>query len=167
MIRSAPRLAAVSLAMALFAGTAAAQQPQPSASHLAVAKDVAIVSGLTRSFDAILPQFAEQMKQQAVARPELTKDLNEVLEQLKPEMELQKQQMINTAGRIFATRMSEPELKDVAAFFKTPSGQKYVKAQPLVLDDLMVEMQNWTQSVAEYVMVRVRSEMGKRGHQLQ
>jgi len=28
-------------------------------------------------------------------------------------------------------------------------------------------MQDWTQEVSEYVMVRVRAEMGKRGHQLQ
>ena len=28
-------------------------------------------------------------------------------------------------------------------------------------------MQDWTQEVSEYVMVRTRAEMGKRGHQLQ
>ena len=28
-------------------------------------------------------------------------------------------------------------------------------------------MQNWTQDVSEYIMVRVRAEMAKKGHQLQ
>lgn len=172
MIRTASRAAAVSFALMLTSGAALAQQPAPQAAqapapNVAAGRELAILSGLTRSFDAILPRFGEQMKQQAVSRPEMTKDLNEVLDQLKPELELQKQQMITTAGRIFAARMSEQELKDVAAFLKTPSGQKYVQVQPLVLDELVTEMQAWTQNVAEYVMVRVRSEMGKRGHQMQ
>ena len=179
MTRFVPRIAAAALAVALLGGTAGAQQPQPGApapqpgapaaspSHLAAAREVAILSGMTRSFDTITPQFYDQIKQNLVTRPELSKDLEVVLEALKPEMELQKQQMIATAARIFASRMSEAELKDVVAFFKSPSGTKYVQAQPLVLDDLVVEMERWTQGVADYLIVRVRTEMGKRGHQMQ
>jgi uncharacterized protein len=173
-------LAIVSLAIGLSAGAVLAQQqtaqPQPGAapaqpqlspSHLALAREVAAASGITRSFDAIIPQFGEQIKQQAVTRPELTKDLDAVLTALQPEMELQKQQMVNATAQILARRMTEAELKDVAAFFKSPSGQKYVQTQPLVLDDLVREMQTWSQNVAEYIMIRVRAEMGKRGHQMQ
>ena len=42
-----------------------------------------------------------------------------------------------------------------------------MQTQPLVLDELVREMQTWTQNVAEYLMVRVRAEMAKRGHQMQ
>ena len=176
MLRVFTCLAVAGMTAALAGGSASAQQPQPGApaaqqqftpSHLAAAREVAIGSGITRSFDSIAPQFYDQIRQNAVTRPELTKDLDLVLEALKPEMELQKQQMINTAARIFAARMAEAELKDVVAFFKSPSGTKYVQAQPLVLDDLVVEMEQWTQGVADYLMVRTRAEMGKRGHQLQ
>jgi hypothetical protein len=31
---------------------------------------------------------------------------------------------------------------------------------------MVVEIENWTKQLAEYVMVRVRAEMSKRGHQL-
>lgn len=167
---------ALALAIALCAAPALAQQPSPapaqpqaqySASHLALAREVAIGSGLTRSFDSILPQFGEQIKQQAVTRPEISKDLDATLTSLQPEMELQKQQMITTTARVFASRLSEAELRDVAGFFKSPAGQKYVQTQPLVLDELVREMQVWTQNVAEYLMVRVRAEMAKRGHQMQ
>lgn len=176
-LRSSTAIA--TLAISLLAGPTLAQQPAPapatpapaqaqfSASHLALAREVAIGSGLTRSFDSILPTFSEQIKQQAVTRPELTKDLDATLTSLEPEMELQKQQMINTTARVFAGRMSEAELRDVSTFFKSPAGQKYVQTQPLVLDELVREMQTWTQNVAEYLMVRVRAEMSKRGHQLQ
>lgn len=167
------RLLAASLIWSLLAGAALAQQapppppqPLPSAGHLAMARDVALSSGITQSFDGVLASFPERMRQNAVTRPELAKDLNEVLEALKPELELQKQQMVNNAVRIYAEVMTEGELKEVAAFFKGPAGAKYLRSQPAIIERMVAAMQPWSQQVAEYVMVRVRAEMGKRGHQL-
>ncbi|AWN36144.1 DUF2059 domain-containing protein [Methylobacterium radiodurans] len=148
----------------------AAAQPAPAApnaNHLALAREVMLSSGIARSFDSIIPAFADQIRQQAVTRPELAKDLNEVLTALGPEMELQKQRMVDTAARIYADKLTEAELKDIAAFFRSPAGKRYVESQPAVLDEMVQAMQNWTQEVSEYVMVRVRAELGKRGHQLQ
>jgi hypothetical protein len=144
-----------------------ASQPQPSPAQVAAARDVAISSGMTRSFDSILPQFSEAMRKQAVSRPEITKDLEDVLAKLQPELELQKQVMINNAARILAQSLSEAELKDIAKFFQSPAGKRYVQTQPQVLDEIVRTMQTWTESVSEYVMVRVRAEMNKRGHAMQ
>ena len=149
------------------APTAPAPAAQPSPSHLAVAREVMLNSGIARSFDSMLPVFGEQIKQSAVTRPELSKDLDSVLQGLQPELEMQKQELIATAARIYAARLSEAELKDIAAFFRSPSGRRYVETQPQVLDDMVQQMQGWTQQVSQYVMVRVRAEMGKRGHNLQ
>lgn len=165
MTRFAPRFAALAAAAFLFAGPAFAQEP--AASHLQAARDAATGSGIVRTFDAILPQFSEQIRQQAVTRPELAKDLNEVLKALEPELELQKQQMINRVARIFAAQLSEAELKQITAFFDSPAGKRYVETQPLVLDELVKQTQDWTQEVAEYLMVRTRAEMAKRGHSMQ
>lgn len=163
-------------AFLLAASAAVAQQapapapsaaPAASASHLAVAREVAVESGITRSFDVVAPQLYDRLRQQAVTRPELSKDLNEVLEALLPEMELQKQRMVAAAAGIYARLMSEAELQATIAFFRSPAGRKYVESQPLILDDLVREMEKWSQDLAEYMMVRVRAEMGKRGHQMQ
>ncbi|WP_375457023.1 DUF2059 domain-containing protein [uncultured Methylobacterium sp.] len=146
---------------------AAAPAPALGANHLALAREVMLNSGIARSFDSIIPAFAEQIKQQTVTRPDLGKDLDEVLVSLAPEMELQKQRMLDTAARIYATKLAEPELQEIAAFFRSPAGKRYVESQPQVLDEMVQAMQTWTQDVSEYVMVRVRAEMGKRGHQMQ
>jgi hypothetical protein len=122
---------------------------------------------MTRSFDSITDQMLEQMSQMNVTRPEIKQDLDQVIQMLRPEMDQQKQVMVNAAARIFATRMSEAELKDVANFFKSPSGLKYVQVQPVVLDDIVKEMATWTQNVSEYILIRARAEMKKRGHELQ
>ncbi|KQP92676.1 hypothetical protein ASF60_16270 [Methylobacterium sp. Leaf113] len=147
--------------------TPAAQTPAYSANHLALAREVMLNSGIARSFDSIIPAFSERIRQGAVTRPELTKDLDTVLASLEPEMEMQKQTMIDTAARIYASRLSEAELNEIATFFRSPAGKRYVETQPQVLDEMVQAMQNWTQDVSEYIMVRVRAEMAKKGHQLQ
>jgi hypothetical protein len=172
MIRSLSRIAVTTVALVMLAGPGLAQQasspaPAPSASQLAVAREVALGSGMTRSFDSITDQMLEQMSQMNVTRPEIKQDLDQVIQALRPEMDQQKQVMVNAAARIFATRMSEAELKDVANFFKSPSGLKYVQAQPVILDDIVKEMATWTQNVSEYILIRARAEMKKRGHELQ
>jgi len=152
------------------ANTPAANAPAAATftpSHLALAREVMLSSGIARSFDSVLPAFADQIRKQAVTRPELAKDLDEVLASLQPEMELQKQRMIDIAARTYAAKFSEAELKEIATFFRSPAGKHYVEAQPQLLDEMVQEMQDWTQDVSEYVMVRVRAEMGKRGHQMQ
>ncbi|MEH3118724.1 MAG: DUF2059 domain-containing protein [Methylorubrum populi] len=146
---------------------APAPEPEPSPSHLALAREVMLSSGIARSFDAIIPTMAEQIRKNAVTRPDLAKDLDEVLKSLAPEMDMQKQRLITIAARIYAKRLSEDELKDIVAFFRSSAGKRYVETQPQILDDMVGAMQDWTQEVSEYIMVRTRAEMGKRGHQLQ
>jgi hypothetical protein len=167
MIRFASRLAATSVALMMLVGASAAQTAEPSAAQLAIAREVAISSGMTRSFDAISDPMLDQLRQMDVTRPEIKKDLADVVEILRPEVEQQKQLMVNTAARIFATRLTEAELKEIATFFKSPAGTKYVQAQPLILDDVVKEIATWTQNLSEYIVLRARAEMSKRGHQLQ
>lgn len=166
-LAQAPRPGAKPAAPAAAAPAPAPQAPTITPNHLALAREVMLSSGIARSFDSIIPAFGEQIRQAAVTRPELTADLDAVLTGLGPEMELQKQSMIDTAARIYAARLSEAELAEVSTFFRSPAGKRYVETQPQVLDDMVQAMQTWTQSVSEYVMVRVRAEMTKRGHQLQ
>jgi hypothetical protein len=170
MTRIASRLASTAAALVMLAGAALAQQsptPQASPSHLAAAREVAIGSGMVRSFDAMTEPLLASLQQMNVTRPEIKQDLDKVVEQLRPELEQQKQHMINASARIFASRMSEQELRDIANFFKSPAGLKYVQTQPIILDDIVKELADWTRTMSEYVMVRARAEMSKRGHQLQ
>jgi len=114
-------LAATSVALFMLAGPAFAQT-QPSPSHLALARDVAISSGMSRSFDAMSEPFLQQLQQMNVTRPEIRTDLEQVVAMLRPEVEQQKQKMIDNAARAFASRLTEAELKDVATFYKSPAG---------------------------------------------
>ncbi len=140
--------------------------PEPPAPQLAAARDLVIASGMARSFTPMVPQLKEQITPMLTrTRPDLTKDLGDVLTQLSPEFDKKTDEMIDIAAHIYARRMSEDELKQSAAFFNSPVGKKYVEVQPAMLDELVVAMQSWTQQLSLFMMQRVHDEMVKRGHQ--
>jgi hypothetical protein len=167
MIRVASRLATTALALAILTGAAFAQGAALSQSHLAAARDVITSSGMSRSFEIVIPQFEQRIRQQLVSRPQLSGDLDAVFKELQPEMQLQEQAMVNRAATVMAQRLTEDELKQISTFFSSAVGKRYVETQPAVLDDLVKEMQSWSNDLAEYLQIRVRAEMSKRGHQMQ
>lgn len=159
------RLAPLALCLFLGAGPSVAQEPSPT--HLAAARELIQATGSLTGIDEILPSLVEAVRKQALTRPEMVKDLDEVLKSLAPELELQRQQGINLATQVYAKWLTEPEIRETVAFFKTPVGAKFARVQPDLSDAVTNDIQAWSQQASEYVMVRARVEMRKRGHQMQ
>ena len=147
--------------------TAGARADEPRASHLAAARELMATTGVLSPVDDLVPTFTDQIRKQTVTRPELSKDLEEVLKSLEPEFKLQREQITTIVSRTYAKWLSEAEMKEVTAFFKTPVGAKFNKIQPDLVEDVVNDVQVWTQQASEYVMVRVRAELAKRGQSLQ
>lgn len=166
MLRSL-RLAPLALACALAFGGGQVRAQEPTPAHLESAKELIRATGSLTSLDEIVPALVAEVKKQGLTRPEMAKDLDEVLKQIAPEMELQRQQAYTIAARIYAKWLTEPEIKELVVFFKSPIGAKFAKIQPDLSEDVVEGIQRWSQQVSEYVMVRTRVEMGKRGHQMQ
>jgi hypothetical protein len=134
---------------------------------LAAARALVISSGMSRSFSIIIPQFMDQIAQSLVqTRPEIAKDLEAVLTQMKPEFDHQADEMIDTAAQIYVKQMSEPDLKAADAFFESLAGKKYVETQPAFLSEVVTAMQVWQGKISTGMMTRVREEMKKKGHEI-
>ncbi len=157
--------------VSVFMSGASAQQASTassvSASHLQAAREVLVGSGISRSFDSFIPQFIEQAKSNiSGTRPELIKDLEEVSKTISTQLEAERAEMVELGAKVYASRMSEGELKEIAAFFKTPSGLRYVSTQPQVLEELFGEMQAWSQRLGARIIDIFRVELKKRGREL-
>ena len=156
---------AILLASLAFAVPACAQAPTEA--QLVLARQIVLQSGMNRSFSPIVPQLMNQLwARLTTTRPEIMADLKVVLEGLQDEFTKQESQIVESSARIFAVRMSEAELRDVAAFFNTPSGKKYVEAQPVILDDIVAAIDAWRQGLSSSMLDRVRVEMKKKGHDI-
>lgn len=173
MIRHHLAGVAISLAV-LFAMPAQAQTAvapaQPTdvpQSWLEAGRDVVVLSGLGESFEAIYLEFRERVTQTVGStRPEVRKDMEEIIASLRPEAEKKREEIIASAAYIFAKRMSEQDLRDVAAFFKSPVGQRYNAARPRAIDEIFALMQPWSLQTSNFLFDRFSEEMRKRGHQL-
>ena len=159
------RLAPVMLACQLLAGAALAQQPTPAA--VAVAREVVELKGGSAMFDPVIISMIEQTKAALMqTNPQLAKDLEAVGTQLRTEFVPRRSELMAEAAKLYANRFSEQELKDMAAFYKSPLGRKMIVQEPLVLDEAFNYVQQWAPRVGEEVMNRFRAEMKKKGHNL-
>jgi hypothetical protein len=144
-----------------------AANPQPTTQQMSLARDVVLYSGIARSFEGVVPQYLNQIGSSLTrTRPDLIRDLNVVMEQVKPEFDKRVDEMVDNAARIYAARLNEQQLKDAAAFFKSPAGVAYVQAQPALMSDLFPAMQSWQKQMSEDMVTRIRAEMKKKGHDI-
>ncbi len=139
----------------------------PTATHVAKARQLILATGISRSFQIIIPEFMDQIGTTVTqSRPDLVHDVDLVLMQLKPEFERQSDEMIDQSARIYATLLSEKDIDAILVFFNSDAGKRYVGAQPLFLNQLVSGMQAWQQKISINMMARVREEMKKKGHDL-
>lgn len=172
------RRALLAAALTLAAASASAQQAPPAAqapapaaqvseAHLAAARDVVTGSGLARTFEGIVPQIADQIRAgYSRTRPEIIKDMEESLRPIIAELNKRTEEMIKNAARLYAQRIPEAELKEIAAFFKSASGQRYVNSQGQVLNELFTEMQVFSQALGNVMMDLLREDLRRKNIQL-
>lgn len=173
-------LAGAAVSLALVVGMPVqAQVPTPPAtatpappadipqSHLLAARDVLVVTGVAESFESIYNEFRVRVREMVVStRPELRKDTDEVIAALKAEADRKREEIIASSAFLFAKHMSEADLKEVAAFFKSPIGQRYSAARPKALDEIFGLLQAWSVNTSNFLFDRFSEEMRKRGHQI-
>ena len=144
-----------------------AHAQQPTEAQVAAGREVMIASGMARSFAQIVPGVMEQLAVNVVrTRPELQKDLKEVLLAAVGDFKQVQEDMVNLSAKLLSKDLSERELTEIAAFFNSPTGKKYVEAQPKILDQLGPYIRDYTVKLSTEVTARVRADMKKRGHDM-
>ena len=158
------RVGAFMLALAGFAGVAAAQQP-PSAAQVQIARDVVEASGASRSFDSIIPGMLQRSINVFVPQnPDLQTPIVESIRTIAPAFEKRRTEIIDIIARVYATKFTEAELKELLAFYRSTIGKKFVAEQPAVLEESFRRTQEWSNKLADEIVTALRAEMKKRGH---
>jgi len=144
---------------------ARAQQPSPAA--IALAREVITIKGANSMTDPLVRGVIESVKNSFVpTNPNLMRELNDVATALHKEFDGRSSEVLEQMAQAYAARFTEQDLKDLLVFYKTPLGQKFIKEEPLALEDGLKRAQRWADAFADTVMTRMRSEMQKKGHQL-
>jgi uncharacterized protein len=159
------RAAALAFGAIALASLAHAQAPTPGA--LAAAKDLVALKGGAAMFNPLIPGVIESAKNSLVpTNPQLSAPLNEVATQLIKEYEPKRAELLDLVAKIYAQHFTEPELKEITAFYRTPVGKKMLSQEPIAIDESLKAAQDWANQFSDVVLERIRAEMKKKGYSL-
>jgi uncharacterized protein len=162
---TSPPAAPAPAAPAPAAPAAEVQTPaSPSPAAIGAADKVLGDIGLKKSIAIVVPGMMAELEANVTrTRPEIRDSLRATLKTIQPEFDQTAKQIYNEAATLLASQMSEKEVTDVAAFFESPSGKKYIEATPIFVQRLSDVTGAWREKLSTDILVRAREEMKKKG----
>lgn len=159
---------AVFLSIALAVPAMAQDKPaEQTPEHLALARAVIDFTGAVRAFDSVAPKLLQDARTMILrTNPAVQQDLDSVIASLETEFGDKEKELVDEIAKIYASKFTEPELKDIAAFYQSPPGRKLTETTPDVLRESYQHAQQWGQQLSVEVVTRIREEMKKRGHDI-
>jgi uncharacterized protein len=143
---------------------APAAAPAPSPAAIAAADTILGDIGIKQTISLVVPGMLTQLESNVTrTRPEIKESLRQTLRSIQPEFDKTAVQTFNSAAAILASQMSEKEIVELAAFFESPLGKKYVAMEPVFLQSLSDVVAPWREQLSTDIMVRAREEMKKKG----
>lgn len=142
------RARAAVVAVSLLAFSAAAQAQEIADSHLNAAREAIDAINATDQYDVILPQAAQQLKAELIQKdPNLQSVINATVDEKALALAGRRADLEREAATAYARVFSEQELKDIAAFYTSPAGQKLLADGPIVTREIIKAAQIWQEGI--------------------
>lgn len=154
------------LIVALFLTGSAAAQSQASDSEVA-ARELIATMKLPDQFTAMLPMVFKAIKPAIVQnRPDIDRDFDALLPVLQQKMTARVNELMEAVVLIYSSNFSAQELRDLTAFYQTPTGQKFLQKTPLIAQQTMMAGQKFGQSAGADAQKEMIEQLRNRGHAL-
>ena len=135
-------LAASISAMVGLSGTAFAQELD--AAHVSQAKKALAATKATNPFDQILPKAALDLKNQfSSTNPDQFEQIDLIVDEEAIKLASRRGDLETESAKLFAGTFSLEELKEIEAFFSTPTGEKYLKEAPILAREMGKAVRIW------------------------
>jgi uncharacterized protein len=136
----------------------------PSPAALAAADKILNTIGLKQSIAIVVPGMMQELETNVTrTRPEIRDSLRVTLKAIQPEFDQTAKQTYGEAASLLASQMSEQDIVQVAAFFDSPAGKRYVEVTPIFLQKLGDVTGVWRDKLSTDILERARAEMKKKG----
>ena len=146
-------------------GSAMAQAPKPpSPAAIGYAKEILTSKNVSTIYQGAVPGLVQRTKDVLLqSNLNYQKDLNEVAVQVAKDLAGREKEIGEEMARIYANAFTEQELKELAAFYKSPLGIKVIAQEPVAFNAARQYMDQWAQKFGEEINAKFRAEMKKRG----
>jgi uncharacterized protein len=136
----------------------------PSPAALTAADTILNTIGLKQSIAVVVPGMMQELETNVTrTRPEIRDMLRATLKAIQPEFDQTARQIYIQSEGLLAAQMSEQDITQVAAFFDSPAGKKYVQVTPVFLQNLGDVTGAWREKLSTDILERARAEMKKKG----
>ena len=99
-------------------------------------------------------------------RPQVERDYDAIMPLMLESMNARVSEIIEQVAALYARNFTAAELNEVVAFYRGPTGQKFIQKLPLITQESMVIGQRFGQSIATELRSRIVDELRKRGHDI-
>jgi uncharacterized protein len=146
------------------AAPAATAPAAPSTAAIAAADTILNTIGLKQSIAIVVPGMMQELETNVTrTRPEIKDSLRATLKTIQPEFDQTARETYIQAESLLASQMSEQEITQVAAFFDSPAGKKYIAVTPVFVQNLSDVTGAWREKLSTDILERARAEMKKKG----
>lgn len=140
-----------------------AQSPGPDAA--VAARELIDTIKLADQFKEILPTILQQLKPViAQNRPAVERDLDAIMPILLDKMTARLAELESTMVSIYASNFTAAEIRELTAFYKAPTGQKFLQNTPVITQQTIAAGQKFGQSVAEEARKQMLEALRGKGH---
>jgi hypothetical protein len=153
--------------VALLLSAAPALSQTPPDDSIAAARELIVTMQAADTFKAILPSIVKALKPAIVQnRPDVDRDYDAIMPIILDGMNARLNEVIDKVAALYARVFTANELREITAFYRGPTGQKFVKNQTTIMQESMAIGQGFGQSVAREMQSRIIEELRKRGHKI-
>ncbi len=136
----------------------------PSPAAIAAADRILGDIGVKQSIALVVPGMMAELEANVTrTRPDIRDSLRATLKAIQPEFDTTAKITYDQAATLLASEMSEKEITEVAAFFDSPTGKKYISVTPVFLQRLGDVTGPWRDKLSTDIVTRARQEMKKKG----
>ena len=138
------------LMIMLFVSISAHAQTTDSTALKKTARELLEMSGGGKLGARVVEQLTSSLKQRLPNVPkEFWADLKK---DIKPD------DLVSAAIPVYTRHFSVKEMKDIMAFYRTPSGAKLVQAMPDITQEMLRVGQEWGKEVGQTIMQRLQDK---------
>lgn len=139
------------LFLVLFTG--ALSFGQASSTYKETLKKMMEVSGSQATYKTAVTQMMSMFKQQKLGIPDTFWDEFEV-----EANKMAGEDLLNMILPIYQKHLSENDVKNIIAFYQTPSGKTFAEKTPLIMQESMAAGQQWGMKIGEELAKKLKEK---------
>jgi hypothetical protein len=133
--------------------TSAVSFGQASSTYKETLKKMMEVSGSQATYKAAVTQMMSMFKQQKSGVPEVFWEEFEVMAN-----KMAGEDLLNMLLPIYQKHLSENDVKNIIAFYQTPSGKTFAEKTPLIMQESMAAGQQWGMKIGEELQKKLKEK---------